>query len=67
MVAAPDARLSQIRLDQPRAARRLAVPPEHLHRSATDEPADVPAHAQGSGRRDAHAEQVISPRTRHLQ
>ena len=36
MAAAPHACFSQVRLDQPRTARRLAVPPEHQHHPAAD-------------------------------
>ena len=48
-------RLPQVRLDQPRAAGRLAVPAEHRDRAAADEPAHVPADAGRSRRRDAAA------------
>jgi uncharacterized protein with von Willebrand factor type A (vWA) domain len=58
VAAAPDARLPEVRLDQPRAAGRLAVPAEHFHRAATAQPAHVPAHAGRAGRRDALAEQM---------
>jgi hypothetical protein len=58
-------RLPQVRLDQPRAAGRVAVPPEHQRDPAADEPAHVPADDQGPGRGDAAAEQIgAAPPTR---
>ncbi len=61
MDPAPHPRLPQVRVDQPGAAGRVAVPPEHRRDPAADEPAHVPAHAQGAGRCDAAAEQMIRP------
>ena len=51
-------RLPEVRLDQPRAAGRLAVPAEHRDRPAADEPAHVPADAGRARRRDAAAGQM---------
>jgi hypothetical protein len=58
MDPAPDQRLPQVRLDQPRTARRLAVPPEHQRHAAADEPAHVPADDQGPRRGDAAAVEI---------
>ena len=63
VAAAADAGLPEVRLDQPRAAGRVAVPAEHRHRAAADEPAHVPAHAGRAGRRDAAAQQMNRLRT----
>ena len=60
MAAAPHPRLPQVRLDQPRAAGRVAVPPEHRRHPAADEPAHVPDDHQGAGRGDAAAVQVTA-------
>src|SRR5688572_13815424 len=61
MDTAPDQRFPEVRLDQPRASGRVAVPPEHQRDPAADEPAHVPADHQRPGRGDAAAVQV-SPR-----
>ena len=41
MAAAPDQCVPEVRLDQPRAAGRLAVPAEHCRHATVDEPAHV--------------------------
>src|SRR5262245_49201814 len=68
MAFAAHARLSQVRLDQPRAAGRLGLSPEHRDRAAADAPAYVSADAGGPRGRDAPAQQVMrgSPRTAPL-
>src|SRR5438105_54039 len=58
MAGAADQRVPQVRLDQPRAARRLGLSPEHLGDPAADEPADVPADPAGARRSHAPAEQM---------
>jgi uncharacterized protein with von Willebrand factor type A (vWA) domain len=55
VAAAPHQCLSQVRLDQPRAAGRVAVPPEHRHHRPADQPAHVPADAGRPRRSDAAA------------
>ena len=47
---------NQIRMDQPRTARRVGIPPEHQHHSANHEQPHVSAHPQRLGRCDADAE-----------
>ena len=47
VAAAADQRLPEVRLDQPRAAGRVAIPAEHRGDPAADEPAHVPAHLAG--------------------
>ena len=61
MAAAAHAGVSEVRLDQPRAAGRLGIPPEHRHHPAAHEPAHVPAHAAGTRRGDAPARQMTAP------
>jgi hypothetical protein len=64
MAAAPDPRLPQVRLDQPRAAGRVAVPPEHQRHPAAGQPAHVPADPQGGpgrGPRDAPCRRRLGP------
>ena len=55
MAAAAHQRLPEVRLDQPRAARRLGLPAEHLGDPAADEPAHVPAHPARARRSHATA------------
>ena len=68
MAATPNQRLPKIRLDQPRAPRRLAVPPEHQRGATADATAHVPAHPQRAGRCDADADKVAMSalKRRHL-
>ncbi len=50
---APDPRLPQVRVDQPRAPGRVAVPAEHQHHPAAGGQPHVPAVVEGVGRDDA--------------
>src|SRR5215218_3960438 len=59
MAAATHRRVPEVRLDQPRAARRLGLPPEHRRGAAADEPPDVSAHVAGARRSHAPVEQMI--------
>lgn len=47
-----------MRVDQPRAARHLAIPPEHRHRATVAGSAHVSAHAQGFGRGHSAAVEI---------
>ncbi len=58
LVAAPDRGLSPARLDQPRAAGRVAVPPEHRHHPPADGRQDVPADRAGAGTNHAPVVEV---------
>src|SRR6185369_15827661 len=58
VAAAADQRVSEVRVDQPRAARRVGLPPEHRGDPATDEPAHVPAHLARARRSHATARQM---------
>ena len=58
MDLAADQRLSQVRLDQSRAAGRLAVPAKHRGCAATHEPAHVPDDDPRPRRGDASAHEI---------
>jgi len=60
VAAAAHTRLPQVRLDQPRTARRVAVPAEHQHRATAHGATHVPVDTQGLGRRDAHAVEIMA-------
>ena len=55
VAAAADPGVPEVRLDQPRAARRVGLPAEHRDRPAADEPAHVPAHLARARRGHATA------------
>ena len=58
VAAAPHARLPQVCLDQPRATRRVAVPPEHQHHPAAHQQPHVPFVTQRPGGDDAAAVKI---------
>jgi hypothetical protein len=64
VVLAPNPRIPQIRLDQPRTLGRLALPAKHQHHPAVGQQPHVSAHPQRTGRRDADAEQITVARIR---